>query len=53
MAENEIFHVNIGQNIKFSDPCTVVGFKLSGPFKFFFVLINAKVTFLDANGPIK
>ena len=33
--------------------CTVVGFKLSGPFKFFFVIINVRVTFLDPNGPIK
>ena len=27
---------------------TVVGFKLSGPFKFFFDIINVRVTFLDA-----
>ena len=33
--------------------CTVVGFKLSGPFKFFFDVINVRVTFLDAKGPIK
>ena len=33
--------------------CTVVGFKLSGPFKFFFDIINVRVTFLDAKGPIK
>ena len=32
---------------------TVVGFKLSGPFKFFFDIINVRVTFLDARGPIK
>ena len=32
---------------------TVVGFKLSGPFKFFFDVINVRVTFLDAKGPIK
>ena len=34
-------------------PVTVVGFKLSGPFKFFFDIINVRVTFLDAKGPIK
>ena len=34
-------------------PHTVVGFKLSGPFKFFFVIINVRVTFLDVKGPIK
>ena len=33
--------------------CTVVGFKLSGHFKFFFDIINVRVTFLDAKGPIK
>ena len=33
--------------------CTVVGFKLSGPFKFFFDIINVRVTFLDVKGPIK
>ena len=32
---------------------TVVGFKLSGHFKFFFDIINIRVTFLDAKGPIK
>ena len=32
---------------------TVVGFKLSGPFKFFFDIINVRVTFLDVKGPIK
>ena len=32
---------------------TVVGFKLSGHFKFFFDIINVRVTFLDAKGPIK
>ena len=32
---------------------TVVGFKLSGQFKFFFYIINVTVTFLDAKGPIK
>ena len=32
---------------------TVVGFKLSGPFKFFFVIINVRVTFFDAKGPIE
>ena len=32
---------------------TVVGFKLSGHFKFFFDTINVRVTFLDAKGPIK
>ena len=34
-------------------PCTVVGFKLSGPFKFFFDTINVRMTFLDVNDPIK
>ena len=29
----------------------VVGFKLSGQFKFFFYIINVTVTFLDAKGP--
>ena len=32
---------------------TVVGFKLSGPFKFFFNKINVRVTVLDVMGPIK
>ena len=32
---------------------TVVGYKLSGYFKFFFDIINVRVTFLDAKGPIK
>ena len=32
---------------------TVVGFKLSGPFKFSFDIINVRVTFLDVKGPIK
>ena len=32
---------------------TVVVFKLSGHFKFFFDIINGRVTFLDAKGPIK
>ena len=32
---------------------TVVGFKLSRPFKFFFDIINARMTFLDVKGPIK
>ena len=32
---------------------TVVGFKLSGHFKFFFDIIIVRVTFLDAKGPIK
>ena len=43
-----------------SDPCgtaaseaTVVGFKLSGHFKFFFDIINVRVTILDAKGLIK
>ena len=34
-------------------PRTVVGFKLSGPFKFFFDIINVRVTNLDVKGPIK
>ena len=33
--------------------CTVVGVKLSGHFKFFFDIINARVTILDAKGLIK
>ena len=32
---------------------TVVGFKLSGHFKFFFDIINVRVTILDAKGIIK
>ena len=32
---------------------TVVGFKLSGPFKLFFDIFNVRVTFLDAKDPIK
>ena len=32
---------------------TVVGFKLSGHFKFFFDIINVRVTILDAKGLIK
>ena len=32
---------------------TVVGFKLSGPFKFFFDIINVRMTFLDVKDPIK
>ena len=32
---------------------TVVGFKLSGPFKFFFDVINVRMTFLDVKDPIK
>ena len=32
---------------------TVVGFKLCGHFKFYFDMINVRVTFLDAKGPIK
>ena len=35
------------------DIITVVGFKLSGQFKFFFDKINVRVTFLDAKGPTK
>ena len=27
--------------------------RVSGPFKFFFDIINVRVTFLDVNGPIK
>ena len=32
---------------------TVVGIKLSGPFKFLFDIIDVRVTFLDAKGPIE
>ena len=32
---------------------TVVGFKLSGPFKFFFDIINVRMTFFDVKGPVK
>ena len=32
---------------------TVVGFKLSEHFKFFFDIINVRVTILDAKGLIK
>ena len=32
---------------------TAIGFKPSGPFKFFFDIINFRLTFLDAKGPIK
>ena len=32
---------------------TVVGFKLSGHFKFFFDIINVRVTFMDAKGLIR
>ena len=36
-----------------NDHCTVVGFKLSGPFKFFFDIINVRMTFFDVKGPVK
>ena len=36
-----------------SSKYTVVGFKLSGHFKFFFDIINVRVTILDAKGLIK
>ena len=32
---------------------TVVGFKLRGPFKFFFDIINVRMTFFDVKGPVK
>ena len=38
---------------KMSGQYTVVGFKLSGHFKFFFDIINVRVTILDAKGLIK
>ena len=38
------------EGVKYGKGGTVVGFKLSGHFKFFFGVINVRVTILDANG---
>ena len=42
-----------GKRMKILWLCTVVSFKLSGPFKFFIVIINVRMTFFDAKGPIE
>ena len=48
-----LLHRKADEQGVFAFCCTVVGFKLSGPFKFFFDIINVRMTFLDAKGPIK